>query len=472
MRRASCRPSLFALILSTLLVFLLPSARALSAEAPPAETESYWGSALAAADSSDSIRAVYRDPGMPLTHAVFYWPVRVVTYPLTLLAGGLGAGVEYLDETRVIHKASELIGPRRGPFGVVLGVQAGGLSGFGAGLSVEHDAFFRKGNLLRVRASTTVNGDHRGSIGLRIPSGEGEYFEYGIGYRARENARYFGIGPTTESVNESYYKQELFWTGVTLRRNIGRGVFAEGDFLYSSVGAGEPRYDASPSITTIFAGALPYGYGFHSYGVSLGVQLSHENDLSLLRPQKGGSRRIRIERFESTDTEEIGFWSYRAELQQFFTLWHPYRILALRTYGSWLDPTGNDVIPFQRLMINDTPDAFRGYRSFRYRDRGLLAVDAEYRFPLITNQRPGGSGLDLYPLADWGQVFDNAEGVSFQNMSFSYGIGIRVESTSGFVARFEWARSEEENTFLLKSDQIFQFLKRGILYGRDPVPAR
>ncbi len=360
--------------------------------APTVATESYWDSVPAAADSSDSVRAIYHDPPMPITHAIFYWPVRVVTFPIVLVADGIGGAAEYLDEHRVIQRTAELIGPRKGPFGVVLGVQAGGLSGFGAGVSVEHDAFFRKGNLLRVRGSTTVNGDHRASVGLRIPSGEGEYFEYGIGYRARENARYVGIGPTTIATNESYYKQELFWTGANLRRSIGGGIFVEGDLLYSSVGAGEPRYDANPSISTVFAGALPVGFGSHSYGVSLGAQLSHENDLSLLRPTKGGSRRVRVERYESTDKSEVGFWSYRAELQQFFTLWHPYRVLALRSYGSWIDPSGPSALPFQRLMINDTPDALRGYRAFRFRDRGLVTVDAEYRFPLITKSVPAARG--------------------------------------------------------------------------------
>lgn len=409
---------------------------------------------------------------MPITHAIFFWPVRIVTFPLALVADGIGAGVEGLDKGRVIQRTSELLGPRRGPFGVVLGVQAGGLSGFGAGVSIEHDAFFRKGNLLRVRASTTVNGDHRASVGLRIPYGPGEQFEYGIGYRARENARYFGIGPTTNREDESYYKQELFFTGVSLRKKIGGGLFAEGDLLYSSIGAGEPRDDASPSISLVFPGALPAGFGEHSYGVSLGLQLMHENDLGPLRPTKGGSRRVRVERFESTDKSDVGFWSYRAELQQFFTLWHPYRIFALRTYGSWIDPSGSGEFPFQRLMINDNPDAFRGYRAFRFRDRGMVAVDGEYRFPIIMKERTGGAGLDLYPLADWGQVFGNAGDVSFRNMVFSYGLGIRVESKLGFVARLEWSRSDEENTFRFRSDQLFQFMKSGLLYGRDPVPAR
>jgi len=38
--------------------------------------------------------------------------------------------------------------------------------------------------------------------------------------------------------------------------------------------------------------------------------------------------------------------------------------------------------------------------------------------------------------------------------------------------RFEWARSKEEGTILLRADQIFQFAKLGFLYGRDPVPSR
>src|SRR6185312_8732869 len=168
----------------------------------------------------------------------------------------------------------------------------------------------------------------------------------------------------------------------------------------------------------------------------------------------------------------VGIWSYRAELQQFFTLWHPYRVLALRGYGSWLDPAGSNDIPFQRLMVNDTPDVLRGYRSFRFRDRGLVVLNSEYRFPVLMKQRPGGSGVNLYPLADWGQVFDDVGQIGLNEMKFSYGVGLRLEGMRGLVARFEWARSSEESTFLFRMDQIFQFVRLGFVYGRDPVPSR
>jgi surface antigen Omp85-like protein len=452
---------------SFLLVLILTS-RAETGRAQP-----YWESFPAAADSSDSARTVFRDPPMPIGEAIFYWPVRVVAEPFVLLASGIGEATEYLDSRKTFQKVSKLLGPRRGPFGVVPSVQAGGLSGFGLGLSIEHDAFFKKGNLLRLRGSGTVNGDTRLSIGMRFPSREGEYFDFGTGYRMRANARFFGIGPDTKDEDESFYRQELFWSGAALRRGFGANFFWEGDLLYSSIAAGEPRKDApDPSISEQFAGNLPPGFGEHSYGVSLGLQLLHEDDRGLGRATKGGSRRVRVERFESTDGRKVGIWSYRTELQQFFTLWHPYRVLALRGYGSWLDPTGSAPIPFQRLMVNDNPDMLRGFRAFRFRDRGMVALNSEYRFPVLMKQRPGGSGVDLYPLADWGQVFDAAEQIGFKRMNFTYGLGLRVESERGFIARFEWARSEEENTFLLRMDQIYQFIKLGFLYGRDPIPSR
>ena len=440
--------------------------------ADPARAEAYWESFPAAADSSDSTHAVFRDPPMPVAEAIFYWPVRVAAEPFVLLSGGFGEGIEYLDRHRVLHNVAKLLGPRRGPFGVVPGIQAGGLSGFGGGLSLEHDAFFRKGNLLRLRGSATTHGDTRLSLGSRIPLGEGEYFEFGAGYRMRGNARYFGIGPDSRGRDESFYRQELFWSGAGLKEALAPHLFWEADLLYSSVSAGEPREHVEPSISTKFAGALPAGFGEHSYGVSGGLQLLHDDEGGSGRTTKGGSRRVRVERFESTDKRDVGLWSYRAELQQFFTLWYPYRVLALRAYGSWLDPTGGDVIPFQRLLVNDTPDVLRGYRSFRFRDRGLVALNSEYRFPIFMKQYPGRSGLDLYPLADYGQVFDDAGQVGFNNMKFSYGLGLRVESGNGLVARLEWARSKEETTFILRADQIFQFMKLGFLYGRDPIPSR
>src|SRR5262249_38146598 len=152
-------------------------------------------------DSAALATAKSRDPSMPVWEGAIYWPIRVAAEPLVLVADGLGETVEFLDQSKVLYRVSKLLGPRRGPFGVVVGFQAGGLSGVGGGLTVEHDAFLgRRGNLLRLRGNGTVNGDTRASLGSRIPFhhvdsppgtrllATAEYFEFGVGYRERSNA--------------------------------------------------------------------------------------------------------------------------------------------------------------------------------------------------------------------------------------------------------------------------------------------
>ena len=133
---------------------------------------------------------------------------------------------------------------------------------------------------------------------------------------------------------------------------------------------------------------------------------------------------------------------------------------------------GSSDIPFQRLMTNDDPDLFRGYRDFRWRGRGMAVLTAEYRWPLWALTHADRLGADLYLLADLGQVFDDFSEISTDAMTLSYGAGIRVLNLRGFVLRFEYARSGEEVVLRLRSDQVFQFAKGGLFHGRDPVPAR
>lgn len=429
----------------------------------------YWGAEVARPDSATG---VFRDPPIPIWMGVVYWPVRIVAEPVILLADGISAGVGYLGKQKVIQNATKLLGPQRGPLQIAPTIQAGGLSGFGGGFVAQYHGLLGEGSLVRGRLTGAVNGDSRATLGSRFSTGSASRVELGIGYRMRGNARYFGIGPTTSESDESFYRQKLFWVGGSFRQGLGAEFYAKADLCYTSVEATAPQGNAGPSITEVFAGDLPYGYGTRSYGYSLGLQVGHDNVPETGRPIQGGSQRVRVERFESTDHQSVAFWNYRAELQQFFTLWHSYRILALRGFGSWIDPTGASEVPFQRLMVNQMPDALRGYESFRYRDQGMVEVSAEYRFPLWASQRADGPGLDLYPLVDVGQVFDTVEKIQWKDLTASYGLGIRIVGSRGFIARLEYAQSDEEIVFRFSAEQLFQFDKSVLLYGRDPIPSR
>jgi hypothetical protein len=105
---------------------------------------------------------------------------------------------------------------------------------------------------------------------------------------------------------------------------------------------------------------------------------------------------------------------------------------------SWIGNVGSDPLPFQRLMTNDDPDLLRGYRDFRWRGRGMVALSAEYRWPLWVHFRPDGPGLDLYLLAEIGQVYNDIDEITGDNLTFSYGAGVRLIGSRDFVARVEY----------------------------------
>ncbi len=166
------------------------------------------------------------------------------------------------------------------------------------------------------------------------------------------------------------------------------------------------------------------------------------------------------------------FLTYRADLQQFVELWYPNHVLALRALGSWISPINDSPVPFQRLMTNDDPDLMRGFNDFRWRDRGLVVFSAEYRWPLWVLEQPDAFGLDLYLLSDVGHVFSHPNRIDVDDLTYSYGFGIRLLSAKGFVMRVEYARSDEGGVWRLRGDQIFQFARGGLFHGRDPVPTR
>lgn len=458
-----------------LLIALLPAH--VRAQTPPDSTAtpdsvatSYWGPASPVPGDRRTVR--FANPPRPLWESTIYWPVRIVSYPLALTVRGVGSGIEALDDARVLYRIGSLLTPRRGPFGVLLDFKAGGISGFGGGFTAEHGAFFGEGNLFRLRAETTTRGEHRLNLGVRVPASRDGATEFALGYRVRPYARYFGVGPETSDEDESFYRQESAWAGTSYRHGVGGGVHVQGDVLYSSLTAGAPGTKEHPSIETEYTGNLPLGYGYHSYGWTIGAQLSHENGLGPGRATHGGQRRIRASRFIGTSADDTEFWSFRGEAQQYLTLFFPYRVLALRGFASWIESSEGGAVPFQRLLTNDDPDLLRGYADFRFRDRGMAVLSGEYRWPLWTNMHPGGSGVDLYLLGDAGQVFHDTNDLGGGNLTFSYGGGLRLESASGFRARLELAWSEEGMQFRLRADQIFQFVKGGLFFGRDPVPDR
>lgn len=443
---------------------------------------SLWGEIPAPADS---VAAAFVQPRRPLWETALLVPYDIVILPLWFLKVVAKGSIIFLDESGMAYRIGQLLGPQKGPFGIALRLRAGGLSGFGVGLTATHNSFFRRSSQFKLRWHSTSKGSHKVSMGIHFSREKRTQLILGAGYRLRLNARYYGLGPETLEDQESIYTQEVSWAGLSLRRIILPEVVADAMVLYSAVGARGPGDKGDTSIDERFGGK-PFGYCERSDGVTLALSFMHDTTTDDGRPQEGNIQRFKVSRFlEVSDiTQElesgdqriaatlIAFWTFRVEMEQFVPLWFTNRALAVRGHATWIQPDEEDYLPFQRLLTNDDPDLLRGYRDFRWRDRGITALSIEYRWPIWCNKTSDGLGVDAYLLSDFGQVFAAWDEISMDNLTVSYGCGLRLIESGGFRSRLEVAWSKEETVFRLQSEQIFQFAKGGLLHGRDQVALR
>jgi hypothetical protein len=200
--------------------------------------------------------------------------------------------------------------------------------------------------------------------------------------------------------------------------------------------------------------------------------LHHQNAPETGRPGSGGLHDFALDSFQSTDGSGVEFWTYRIDLQRFFSLGYPQRTLASRFFLIKIENRGDRAVPFQRLIANRDPDRLRGYRSARFMDEGMLGFNFDYRWPVFSVSEPDGIGLDSYLFYDTGQVFRDYRDIAWRNFSNSGGFGLRlVGPRNDFVMRVEIGVSREEPVFRLKFSQIFLGERKGLYGGKVPIPA-
>ncbi len=426
---------------------------------------SYWGQIPAPSDSSV---APAENRRMPLWEGVLVWPYRVVAFPFRVVADGVGATIEAVDESPFL---SRILSFRARALKVSPELNIGGLSGFGVGVAIQRDSLGGDDHQLRFRVSGSSQRDARATFGTRFPLGRSGRLTLGAGFRDHANTRFFGIGPDAVQQDESLYREVQTWVGAIYGHRLSDHLVLAGALEFTSSYADEPRGDFAPPVSERFAGSLPPGWGVTTTGVLSGLTVEHDDTDGTARPNRGGRRIAHAAYLHSLQDEWASHWNFRLEAQQFTRLWFPSTVLALRGVLTWLEPAGDAPIPFQRLLNNNDPDLFRGFPDRRWRDNGLLLLTAEYRWPMWAYGRADGAGLDAYVLTDVAQVFPELSAIRTDDFTLSYGGGLRLVSSNGFLLRLEYARSAEGGIWRLQSHQTFQFV-RGLFHGRDAVPAR
>jgi outer membrane protein assembly factor BamA len=166
-------------------------------------------------------------------------------------------------------------------------------------------------------------------------------------------------------------------------------------------------------------------------------------------PRSGGRYALTLQRFDDIDTNRFSFNRVEVDLQQYVPLLRDRRVLALHGAVSMSDADSGAEVPFYLQRTLGGPDDLRGFHRFRFRDRHMLLMQAEYRWEIFT-------AVDGAIFYDAGKVASRTEDLNFRDLETDYGIGFRFGTMNGIFLRIEGAfGSSEGKHFILRFGHVF-----------------
>lgn len=345
-----------------------------------------------------------------------------------------------------------------------------GLEGLTLGFTATRYDFLRPGNLLFFRASRSTKRAGRYAGGALFHLGEAWLLQTGGGFESVNQSRFYGLGPESDDGDLSYYYRSTSWGGAELNRDLSPILQLGIRTYFSRVTANEPSFNEAQSLGNVHGDNLPHGYPGQSNGWTVRLGLDRNNAQQNGRPKHGGYQSAGVSLFRSTDSIDLSFLTWHANLEKFIKLWHSDRTLAVRGFVNRITRVGSEEIPFTRLVTFQRPDQLRGFSSLRFYGHGSVGVSVEYRWPLWVVRGRDDVGLDAYLFSDSGQVFDHTAEISLNNFQFTGGVGMRfVNAQRHLAARFELGLSDEDVIVRLTFSQSFQYNPRSFVYGKNPT---
>jgi hypothetical protein len=284
---------------------------------------------------------------------------------------------------------------------VIGGVASGGGLGFGIGYDspAETGWYTDAEAMITVRRYWSVEGE----VGRRSTSQRSQIGVFG-GVRHMNRIDYFGLGPATNFDTHSVFRlrETTFGARGWYRPMAAVRVGGSAGIYVPDLGRGaHPRV---PSIEEVFApddvpgfSAQPTLSRYRTF-----VELTHKSKGSIETADDdvdayGAAYQVALEVARDHDTGRHNFHRWEGEVQQ--------RIPGLRTgqrltLHGFMAVTNEDAdVPFYLLYTlggsgglkafrpdligtDGTRATLRGFRSYRFRDRDLLLMQAEYRIPL------------------------------------------------------------------------------------------
>jgi len=238
----------------------------------------------------------------------------------------------------------------------------------------------------------------------------------------RTPQNFFGIGSAAPSTAEESYTPEIMTVQVGVKKKFLGHLFAgvQYDFEQMTMENVKPGGILSSGSLTGSRGGLCSGFS---------ISVDWDTRDGVLYPRKGVFFQIAADTYGAMSGSDFAFTGFKLDCREYFLV-APNQVLTLQVY---IKSTGGDV-PFHKLALLGGESLMRGYYKGRFRDKNLMAVQAEYR--VMATKRIGVVGF-----AGLADVFPAFSEIAFKTIKFSAGTGLRymVNTREGTTLRMDMA---------------------------------
>lgn len=217
---------------------------------------------------------------------------------------------------------------------------------------------------------------------------------------------FWGIGnKTLDSLSERYTPH----TGVfslSINRHITKGLFIGAAYEFDA-------FKVTSYEKEGFIDRLGYDDGKTRITSGLGITANWDTRNSTLYPTSGSYHQTSVIPFHAITGSQYDFVRFRFDLRRYISL-HRNHIIAMQYYSQFM--FGN--APINKYAELGSIFLMRGYYPGRFKDRQMMAFQAEYRMHVVWR-------FGLAAFAGAGDVSETLAKWNMRNLKYSRGLGLR-----------------------------------------------
>jgi hypothetical protein len=353
-------------------------------------------------------------------------------------------------EKSAFSKASRIFSGPLHP--VVKGVAPGGGFGVGVGYDVPSDGRWE------TQAEAVLTLRRFWSAGFDTAYlGDHSRFQAYTRTREMPQLAFFGSGIQSQLGNRTSFLMRDSVIGAVGSLDVTPWMTVGGrlEEIWFDIAAG--RATRYPSIEAMFGEGEAPGLteqprvGRYQGFVELSAPAGGGQDLN-----QGGTYRVSYGVFDDQRLERFSFTRLDLEARHMFTVFGPHRRLTLRGWVATTDAAAGHDVPFylqptlggsgqirsvneDAIGIDGSRGTLRGYDNYRFRDRNLLLLQAEYRVPVW-------GPVDASVFVDAGKVASRRDDLTLSGLKRNYGFAISMMKGASTVVRIDFGAGGGEGT--------------------------